>query len=212
MDLVLSACLSGLLSSAALAQTQRTFAFDIPAQSLSSALEAYGAATHEEVFYDAALAAGRRSTMVKGVFSAPRGLEMILRGTGYMPRTTGTGMISIVPVTGAQIAEVAARVRALRRYDWYFAVLQKKLGRVLCDSDRSGRGNGEIVFKFWLTQSGTILRAEVIASGGDPLRDQSLTDAARGLDIGQPPPADLPEPITMAIFAPAAGEQAGCHE
>ncbi len=186
--------------------------FDIPSQPLASALEAYGASTGIEVFYDAALAAGHRSTAVKGMFTAVRGLEALLRGTGYAPRETGLGTISVAPVSQEKTKEAAALGRAFHRYDWYFAILQRRLSKILCDGDRAVVGNGEIIFKFRLANSGAVTYAGVIASGGDPLRDRTLAQEAQGLDIGEPPPPDLPEPIIMVVFPPSSGEAPGCHE
>ena len=76
---------------------EKRIAFDIPAQPLASALEAYSAATGVEIFYDAVLAAGHRSASVKGSFLPARALETLLLGTGYVPRSTGPDTISIAP-------------------------------------------------------------------------------------------------------------------
>ena len=62
--------------------------FDIPAQPLADALIAFGAATGLQVFYDGALAVGRRSAPAKGLFTPMQGLQTLLRGTGYAPHAT----------------------------------------------------------------------------------------------------------------------------
>jgi hypothetical protein len=184
--------------------------FDIPAQPLASALEAYGAATGIEVFYDAALAAGHWSSGVKGSLLPLRGLEVLLHGTGYVQHVTGTGTISIVPTPQETAQQVVASKREFDRYDPYFTILQARLSRTLCHDDHADTGSGEIIFKFWLTATGVITRASIVASGGDPERDQTITNRVEGLDVGKPPPAGLPEPVTMAVFPPAKGEALGC--
>jgi hypothetical protein len=180
--------------------------FDIPAQPLAFALEAYGAVTGIEVFYDAELATGRRSAGVKGTFSPARGLEALLHGTGYVARTTGSGAVSIVLASAAAAQQVTASRRVFNRYDRYFAALQARLGQALCGSDHAQVGSGEIIFKFWLAGSGVIARADIVASGGDP----AIANGIAGLDIGEPLPAGLPQPVTMAVLPPVQGEATGC--
>jgi hypothetical protein len=184
--------------------------FDIPAQPLASALEAYGEATGIEVFYDAALAVGRRSTAVKGSFSPTLGLKALLRGTGYIPRPTGLHAISVVPAPQDAAKQRIASTQSVDRYAPYFAVLQARLSQVLCNDDHAEVGSNDIIFKFWLTASGAISRADVIASAGDSARDGMIAKLIEGLNVGVPPPAGLPEPITMAVFPPLAEEAPGC--
>jgi len=183
--------------------------FNIPAQPLASALEAYGETTGIEVFYDAALAVGRRSTAVKGSFSPTLALKALLRGTGYVPRPTGLHAITIVPAQ-QEAAKQTIATQSFDRYAPYFAVLQSRLGQALCNDDHAEVGGNDIIFKFWLTASGIISRADVIASGGDSARDRTIAKVIEGLDVGEPPPMGLPQPITMAAFPPLAGEAPGC--
>lgn len=186
-------------------------AFDIPAQSLASALEAYGAATGIELFYDAALAAGKRSPGVRGSLSPARALEIILRDTGYIQQSTGLDMISIVRDPQETVRGVASK-RTFDRYGAYFSNLETRVSRTLCRDDRAEIGSGEIVFRFWLSTAGAITRADIVASGGDPERDKAITRQIEGLDVGEPPPAGLPEPVVMAVFPPARGEMPGCAD
>jgi hypothetical protein len=73
--------------------------FDIPTQSFGSALSAYGVATRIQLFVDTELAAGRRSTALKGVFSFEEALKDLLAGTGLEPRAIGT--FALRRITGA---------------------------------------------------------------------------------------------------------------
>lgn len=186
--------------------------FHIPAQPLASALEAYGAATGFAVFYDAALATGHRSLGVKGSLTPARGLEALLRGTGYAPQAIGPGALTIAPASRHATGPPSIQKRPADRYDAYFATLQARLGGELCRDDRAESGGSEIIFKFWLAPSGVVARAEIIASGGDPERDRAIAERLEGLDVGEPPPAGLPTPITMAVFPPKPAEARGCAE
>jgi hypothetical protein len=184
--------------------------FDIAAQPLDSALESYGAATMVDVFYDSALAAGRWSAGVKGLMEPARALEILLHGTGYARRVTGPGVISIVPAAKPTVQQTIALKRSLDRYDPFFAILQKRLSRILCRDDHAEVRSGEIILKFWISASGVIARTEIIASGGDPERDNTIAKRVDGLDVGEPPPAGLPEPVIMAVFPPVEGEAPEC--
>lgn len=196
---------------AAAPQAAAPVVFDIPAQPLASALEAWGAATGIGVFYDASLAARRQSAAVKGALVPERALELLLRGTGYAPRPTGPGAVSIMPTPSSREppGQLAALRRPLDRFGGYFAVVQSRLGRVLCGEDHAGAGSAEVVFRFWVSASGVVGRGEIVASGGDPGHDRAIARRIEGLDLGAPPPG-LPQPITMAVFPPAAGEATGC--
>lgn len=65
------------------------FHFDIPAQSLETALAAYVAVTGVETIYDSELMGARRSTAVKGVLAPDVALRVLLEGTGLSEISTG---------------------------------------------------------------------------------------------------------------------------
>ena len=185
-------------------------AFDIPAQPLAAALNAYGAATGTEVFYKAALAVGRRSTAVKGTLSPHDALTILLSGTGYVSEATQGGMISIVaaPPEPASLADPPAINIGMFRP--YFAVIQARLSRALCNTHDASAGSNQIVFKLWITAFGTITHVEMVTGSDDPAYNRTIVAGIEGLNLGKSPPADMPEPVIMAIYPPKAGEAPGC--
>lgn len=186
--------------------SETEISLDIPAQPLGSALEAYGAATGLAVFYDADLAAGYRSNVLKGRFLPSIALEILLRGTGYVSRLTGPDAISIAPIPSGAVPSMAAAQQRL--YDSYFAILQARIGQVLCGSDRADPGNESVIFRFWISPLGVIGRAEAISTG---VGQKSIVAAGvQGLDVGLPPPVGLPQPVMMVVFPPSPGEVPGC--
>jgi hypothetical protein len=193
---------------AAIAQDQPA-SFDIPSQPLADALVAYGSATGVEVFYDGALAIGRRSTAVTGVHPPMVALQILLRGTGYVPKTTDYART--VTITRASIETTASQTAALDRYEPYFAILQARVSEALCRSDEAKPGDEQIILSFWFDPSGMVSRVQVL--GGELSRDRRLAIAAgvRGLHVGGAIPADLPQPVTMAIYPLLEGEAAGCR-
>lgn len=180
--------------------------FDIPSQPLAAALRAYGNVTGLEVFYDGSLSIGRRSAAVKGPFTPMSGLKALLRGTGYVARITEiANTVTIVNVPSA------ARLRAtFERYQPYFAVVQARLSETLCDIGESVSDGEEVTVRFWLEPSGVIAGAELPGAAGSDARRRAITARLQGLQIGKAPPVGLPQPLTMVIYPPSAGEASGC--
>ncbi len=71
--------------------------FDIPAQSLTTALSAFGAQSGMRLAYDSSLAEGRRSPGVQGSMTPAEALGRLLAGTGLTWRSTGPSMITLLP-------------------------------------------------------------------------------------------------------------------
>jgi hypothetical protein len=218
---LIQVCMSALLlganftiagSAPALAQSSGSEAridFNIPAQPLARALVAYGAVTGLEVFYKAALAERRKSAGVLGSLTPTVALQILLRDTGYVARTTGPGAFTIElepheanPTTGT--SDTARRI-----YEPYFAVIQAQISDVICRSADIVSGHDEIVFQLWLAPSGQVARAEVVGDDGNPAEDQTFAIAMRGLAIAAPP-AGMPQPVSMVIF-PAAKTSKACR-
>jgi hypothetical protein len=196
-----------LLAANAMAQEQ-TIPFDISAGPLEQALEAYGAATGFEVFYDAALAAGHTSAAVKGTFTPVQGLQILLHGTNYVPRATGPNMISISIAPAPRVPPDAGLVAAQRRFESYFAKVQSRVDETMCDPDAGFRQDAELVLKLWLGASGEVSRAETLAAAAEE-QNQAVA-RLRGLRIGAPPPANMPQPVTLIVFPPRPGEPSAC--
>lgn len=179
--------------------------FDIPGQPLADALEQYGAVTGFGLFYDGVLAADHRSTPIKGVFSPMLGLEALLRGTGYVPRRTGLGAVSILPLRHS----MAASDPGLQRFGAFFALLQKRVSHTLCSREVTEPVGAPIIFRLWLASSGVIVRAEIVGSGGDHAHNLALAGSIRGMEVA-PPPLGLRQPVMMAILPALPGEASRC--
>jgi hypothetical protein len=178
--------------------------FDIPPQPLAPALQEFGKATGLEVFYDGAMSIGRSSAAVKGSYTPMDGLRILLRGTGYMAHATEiTNTITIVDAPS-----VGALRASFDRFQPYFAVLQAHLSEALCNEP--AMAGGSVTFRFWLNSSGVVARAEVLGSGVNDNQHRATISKIQGLSIGKAPPPGLPEPLTMVIYPPSAGEVAEC--
>ena len=77
------------------AQAAGTIEFDIPAQSLASALTAYGRQAGLQVLVDSASVAGKTSTPVVGAMTSSQALQRLLGGTGIPYRFTSSKTVTV---------------------------------------------------------------------------------------------------------------------
>lgn len=180
-------------------------AYDIPAQPLAAALDAYSSVTGFEVIYDGALASSRRSTGVKGTYTAEEAMRIMLERTALSARSIAAGAMTIVPAT-PDPADVAAPVRDNR----YYGAMQAAFEKTFCKTDVLRPGSYRGVLSFRIGPSGDIQQPELIGSTGDRDRDQAITDAVRHLVLDGPPPRDLRQPVTMVILPQSSGHTVDC--
>lgn len=91
--------------SAAAAQTQaQQRSFDIPAQSLTDALTAFGRQSGMQVSVGSTVVQGLDSPGVRGAYAPEEALRLLLAGTGVTSRVTGnTAMLERAPQTGGAV-------------------------------------------------------------------------------------------------------------
>jgi hypothetical protein len=178
---------------------------DIPAQPLATALEAYCAAAGIQMFVDTGSVAGRRSVAVQGEFTRASALQSLLSGTGLAARFVGDQGFTLVSLPSAEAdADPSSRAGlARRRFGGYSAVLQAGLRKALCRSEETRPGTYRFLGLFWIGALGTISRTELVTSTGSSARDAALLTALQGLAIGEAPPPDLPQPVTLLLTADA---------
>jgi len=86
-------------------------AFDIPAQSLTSALAQFGVQAGVQVTVDGALVRGHEAPTINGTMRASTALEALLRGSGLDYDVTGDGTVVIESVTSSAGEEVLETLR-----------------------------------------------------------------------------------------------------
>jgi hypothetical protein len=179
---------------------------DIPAQPLATALDAYCAAAGVQMFIDTASIAGRRSVAVRGEFTREGALQGLLSGTALAARFVGNQGFTLVSLSSVD-ADVGASMSpsfASRRFDGYSALLQTGLRKALCRSNETRPGTYRFVGRLWIGARGTISRAELITSTGNGVRDAALLSTLQAVVIGEAPPPDLPQPVTLLLVADTA--------
>jgi iron complex outermembrane recepter protein len=89
------ASLLGLASSAGAQSPERVYRFDLPAQTLGSALRAFGEVSHQQIIFSEAAVKGKRSHEVVGNFTAAQALDRLLVGTGMTVTRTADGVFYV---------------------------------------------------------------------------------------------------------------------
>jgi TonB family protein len=191
------------------ADADRRLAFDIPEQPLVSALNAYGAVTQLSVFYDGALAVGRRSTAVKGVFAPQEALRRLLQGAAFVAEGIESGTVSIRIEAETPAEQLAAVKKRSAGFASYLGLIQASVRNALCRTPTTQPGAGDLLVRFWIDSSGRVARAELLTSTGQAAEDVADATALQAIEIGQPPPAQMPQPVTMMILPRNSGA-AGC--
>jgi TonB family protein len=194
--------------------------FSIPVQSLASALEIFSRVSNVQVLYDSRLAAGQHSTAVQGDFSVDVALQTLLQGTGLLVRYTRGHDVILMPVGGeaalsamgtpppamlslqtlhVEPPQVAAAPVDHVAYRLYGGLMEARIREALEENHAVSHGNFGIRLSIWISPTGLLQRYVLLHSTGNPDRDNAVARALRGLSFGQPPPADLPQPVTMGV-------------
>lgn len=195
----------------ACAQTTRAaefvITFDIPAQPLSVALSAYGTATRLQMFVDSDLASGRRSTAIKGVYTAEVALRNLLAGTGLVLQPVGDEGFTLVPLLSSQDAARTKQMSA--RFAYYAGAIQDTLKSTLCRYEQTRPGTFRSLIQLWIDAAGKVTTAILLTSTGSERRDTELLSVLDGLTFA-PPPVAVPQPVTLLLAPSTHGTAENC--
>lgn len=221
----------GVVAPAAVAQPADPLAsgkmrlFNIPAQPLKSALEAYGLVTGSQFVYDGRLAEGLRSRPVVGVFSPETALRMLLDGTDLTIRYTGPKEVALVSsarsaaqdeadeaaaeLDGAKGAlqldtlyvDVAAGAERHPDYSLYARMIRVQIKKALTHAPETADRIYHIRFELWIDDEGRITKSNIILSSGRRDLDRAIQDVVQGLLLAEPPPKDMPLPVYLTMIA-----------
>ena len=86
--------------------------------------------------------------------------------------------------------------------------MQASFLEALCRSPGTRPGRYRIALSFRIGRSGDIEQTSLVDSTGDPDRDARIMAAIAHVAVGEAPPAELTQPITMVI-APQPPDMAG---
>ena len=192
------------------AGSQGSIQVDIPAQTLATALEIYCAAAGIQMFVDTGLIAGRRSVTVHGEFTREAALRGLLSGTGLAARFVADRGFTLIALPSAEAdADLPTHARPTgQRFGNYSAVLQAGLRKALCRNEQTRPGSYRFLGRLWISPAGLVSQAELITSTGNHARDGAVLSALQGAALGETPPPDMPQPVTL-LLAPDTTISAG---
>jgi hypothetical protein len=182
--------------------------FDIPAEPLPQALAAFAEATGFEIVADARQAHGRVSSSLAGEMAPREALLKLLAGTGLTVRDYAPGDVKLVlaPISPDQ----PAFSPTTSTHAGYFAAVQQALLRAICRVRATRPGSYRLAIKLWVQPSGEVAHVKFLDTTGDAARDTALDLAVQRLDIGEPPPPDFQQPITLVILPRAQYADLDC--
>ena len=196
--------------------------YDIPAQSLNGALQQFATASGVDILYDHALAAGRRSTALSGVYSPQRAILVLLQGTGLSCRFTNRNAAILFPDGRPDVATTpnpttiaragptldldvmhvtAAPIVGSAHFDAYGRIAQRDIYARLRSDPILKDATFNIEIQLELDAQGAVRQTRLTQSSGDARLDGRILALLSGARLSQPPPAGLPQPMRFRIAA-----------
>jgi hypothetical protein len=179
--------------------------FDIPAQALSSALEAFSSASGYQLLVAETVPPSLRSQQVQGTWAPRDALARLIVGTGF--EVTYTSAQAAILRRSAEAEQRVAQQRQSRIH--YEAALQSDVTQVLCRDSATRPGSYRAALDLWVAPSGQVTRAELLGSTGSEGRDRQIV-AALQVVTSAAPPDDVPQPTTLVVLPKPAGAHDLC--
>lgn len=190
--------------------SQATVAFDIPAQPLADALDAYSAATELELLYDSAIVGQLRSTAVHGEFTPADALRLLLGDTALMARAIAEDAVTIEVPSQLRVNHHLEPAPEKSAHHKYYALIQSVLARALCTDDQLRPGGYRAVLSFTIGGNGQIVGSRVVGTTGSDGLDRMIVHALNRMELGRPPPPGLQQPIMMIVLPQSSGMVLDC--
>jgi hypothetical protein len=184
--------------------------FDIPAQPLTTALETYSTVTGQEILYDAKLVVNRWSSAVKGLYTPPIALSILLGGTGLSPRSMVNNALMLQAVAPPVRQPLVTNTASSAAVTQYYGRIQSRLKAAFCADDGIQPGAYHVAVSFWIGATGIVSDVELLGTTGEPARDAMIDHTLRRLAIGASPPPGFAEPVTLVVAPWSTGMTPDC--
>jgi hypothetical protein len=192
-------------TTAATTATTAVIDFDIPAQALTTALDRFSVLSGRSALFSSAMVAERLSSPLSGRYTPLAGLQLMLKGTGLAAEEVRDGRLATFILKQADPRESANAVTAPSSLDDYDGLIQARVWQGICADSRTASGSYRSLLRFQVDPAGRISRPRLLGSSGDRRRDSALIEVLQGIWVGQPPPADMIQPVSMLILPEQAG-------
>jgi hypothetical protein len=115
-------------------------------------------------------------------------------GADFGLKKSGTG--------GSGQRRISGSGRRAGKYDNYARGLQNTISAALKQNRVTQKAKMIITVKLWADQSGKVTKAALTKTSGDRSLDNVISqDVLTGMQLNEPPPADMPMPIVLQIRA-----------
>ncbi len=89
-------------------------------------------------------------------------------------------------------------------YTWYGGLIKNEILELLGNVKQSRAGQYAVAVRIWVREDGSVERVRIVQSSGNAEWDKAIETAlSRMTRISQPPPADMPQPISLRIVSRA---------
>jgi hypothetical protein len=127
--------------------------------------------------------------------------------TGDGPGMAGLGAYQ--PGQGTGSGGIGGGGRGGSKYGHFASQVQNAIAAALRNHSKTRNAAFSVKARVWADSSGRIVRLTLENSTGDAAVDQALkSEVLTGLQLSQPPPADMPMPIVMRLNARKPGSLA----
>jgi hypothetical protein len=203
------------LPTPSVASSTTPYRFNIPAQPLDSALEHYAATSGLPVIFDGSMVAGRMSTPLQGTYPAELALRRLLEGTGLTVDYADAAQADVFVLKAADTDTQpmpAAAVSDTRESDsplhgHYDGLVQTRLWDAFCNIPSIVPGDYKAAVQFNVDPAGRLAEVRLLRSTGDDKRDGQIKLTLEHIQLDEPPPADMVQPIDMVIQPAQSGQQ-----
>jgi TonB family protein len=86
----------------------------------------------------------------------------------------------------------------------YAGQIQAQIQEALRRDEKTRSGRYLLTLRLWIGAAGQVQRAQLVSSSGDAATDASIIRVISASSIGQGPPADMPQPVTLRVRARAS--------
>jgi hypothetical protein len=88
------------------------------------------------------------------------------------------------------------------KFGWYAGQVQTRVAEALRQNSHTKSASMKIQVRIWADSTGRITKAKLDGTTGDPKLDTAIqNEVLTGLQLQQPPPADMRMPIVMRLTA-----------
>lgn len=186
--------------------------FALPAQALGDSLEAIGRIAGVAVLADeryarqSAPALSGRFTIMEALSRLLGGSDLRIRHTDgeafvvYAPASDGKARDAVNAGTLVAAGDIPGAQAGGGDFSGYIGRVQKALLRTLCGNAAARPGEYRLALQLRLGDSGRVARMRLLDTTGSDRVDAAVTRAIEGMDVGAPPPAGMPQPVSVLLL------------